>query len=377
MKNKKILFLSNTSWSLYNFRLGLINELIKNGYKVICCAPHDKYSEKLTKQGSVFIPVKISRKGKNLINDLLLICNLYKIYKKEHPDLILHYTIKPNIYGSIAARLAKVKCINTITGLGYVFIKKNIITIIVKLLYKISFKYPEKIFFQNNDDLKLFLKNKIINKNKSILVNGSGVDIDYFSPYFCKEHKKNDENIHFIFIGRLLWDKGIGEYVKAAKIVNQKYKDVKFYILGVIDRGNPEGVPEKIVKNWQIIEYIKYLGETSDVRPFICKTDCVVLPSFYREGIPRSLLEAMAMEKPIITTNSVGCREVIEDGKNGFLIPIKNTIKLSEAMIKMIEITENKRKEMGEYGRKKAINEFDERIVINKYMKTIEEIILY
>ncbi len=376
MDVKKILFISNTSWYIYNFRLGLMNILKKKSFEVIFCAPYDDYTKKLEKKGFRFIPINIDRKGKNPFKDLKLIWNLFRIYKKEKPHLALHFTIKPNIYGPIAAKLTNIKCLNTVTGLGYSFMKKNFFYGFVKILYKISFKITDRIFFQNNDDLKLFLENKIIdNTNKVVVVKGSGVNVGYFNLEFCKQIRKNDNTFVFILIGRLLWDKGIGEFVEAGKIIKKKYPAIEFQLLGPIDKGNPSGIPEERIKEWHKLGLIEYLGETTDVRPFICKSDCIVLPSYYREGIPRSLLEAMAMGKPIITADSVGCREVIGNDKNGFLVPVKNSKELADSMIKMIQIGEEKRKEMGKYGREKVLREFDERKVIDIYLKIIMEIV--
>ena len=372
--NKKIILVSNTSWSIYNFRLNLMEKLKNKGYKIFFCSPYDEYVEKLKKYGFKYLKLNISRKGLNPIYEIFTIVKLYLIYKRIKPSLTLHYTIKPNIYGTIAARLARINCINTITGLGYVFLKKGLIFFIVLCLYKLTFKYPKRIFFQNKDDLDLFLEYKIIKKDKAVLVNGSGIDINYFHPNFCKIDNKKT-NFIFLFIGRLLWDKGIGEFVEASKTVYGKYDNVKILILGSIDKGNPRSISEIDLEYFTKHKYIKYLGNKEDVRPYLCEADCVVLPSYYREGIPRSLLEAMAMAKPIITTNVVGCKEVIEDGKNGYMIQAKDSNNLADAMIKMIEIGEKKRKEMGLYGRKKVEKEFDEELVINKYLKIIEEIL--
>ncbi|GAI53555.1 unnamed protein product, partial [marine sediment metagenome] len=196
---KKVLFVSNTSWSVYNFRKNLMKTLKEKDFNISFCTNYDKYTEKLEKEGFKYIKVKMDRKGRNPFKDLKLIFDFYRIYRKEKPDLIIHYTIKPNIYGSLAAKMVGTNCINTVTGLGYVFIKNNILTKLVKTLYKFSFKSPTKIFFQNKDDLNLFLKNKIVKKEKSILVPGSGVKIKYFHPSFCERIKKDSSFFIFLF----------------------------------------------------------------------------------------------------------------------------------------------------------------------------------
>jgi glycosyltransferase involved in cell wall biosynthesis len=370
--NKKIIFVSNTSWYLFNFRLELMKTLMGKGYEVIAVAPYDEYVAKLKEEGFRFISVEMDRKKLNPAKDLKFFRNLYKIYKKEKPQIVVHYTTKPNICGAIAAKLTKVKCINTVTGLGWLFIEDNWFSKLAKFLYRISFKFPEKIFFQNEDDLKFFVKNRLVNEPKTILIKGSGVDIDYFHPDYCKEFKK-DDSIIFLFLGRLLRDKGVGEFADAASILKNKYPDAKFWILGNIDKGNPAGITREKLREWEKLESIEYLGFVDDVRQVICLSDVIVLPS-YREGIPRSLLEAASMEKPIITTNSIGCKEVVEESINGFLVPVKDSKALAGAMKRMIEIGEDRRKQMGKAGRQKMLEEFDEKTVIARYLEIIETI---
>ena len=355
----KAIFVSNTSLTIRNFWLGLMQALKTKGYGVIFCVQDNGYAVEVIKKGFDFIPLTIDRKGTNLFADLKLIFALYRIYKKEKPDIVLHYTIKPNIYGSVAARLAGIPCINNITGLGYVFIKKNPIYFLVKFLYKISCSLAKRTFFQNKDDLKLFLEKGIINKDKAILVSGSGVSISFFNPDFCRSVKKEEGSSAFLFTGRFLWDKGLGEFVDAARLTKQKYPKTQFWLAGIIDSGNPSGISEETIKKWEREGVITYCGEVNDVRPFICRSNCVVLPS-YREGIPVSLLEAAAMEKPIITTNAVGCREVVEDGINGFSVPVKDVQALANSFCKMIELKPEERLKMGKAGREKVKREFEE-----------------
>jgi len=372
--NKKIIFVSNTSWYLFNFRLELMKTLMGKGYEVIAVAPYDEYVNKIEKSGFRFIPIEIDRKKLNPLKDIKFFWSLYNIYKKERPCIVAHYTTKPNICGAIAAKLTKVKCINTVTGLGWLFIEDNLSSKLAKFLYRISFKYPERIFFQNEDDLNFFVKNRLVNETKTILVKGSGVNTDFFHPDYCKQFQRN-ASVNFLFIGRLLWDKGVGEFVEAAKLLKKTYLNARFWILGNIDEGNPAGITREKLKEWEQIGSIEYLDFVDDVRPIICQSDIVVLPSYYREGIPRSLLEAAAMEKPIITTNSIGCKEVVDESINGFLVPIKDSKALSGAMKKMIEIGEDRRKQMGKAGRQKVLNEFDEKKVISKYMEIIEDLL--
>ena len=366
----KIIFVSNISWGLFTSRKGIMAELKRRGHEVSFCTTPDEYTGKLEAEGFKFIPISVDRKGTNLFKDLLLTLRLFAIYRRERPSLVFHNSIKPNIYGSIAARLAGVRCANTMSGLGYMFIRKNAFFSLVKFLYTIACAFSEKTFFQNKDDLILFLDKKIIRPEKAVLVRGSGVNADFFTPEYCKGRKRPENNFVFTFTGRILWDKGVGEFIEAAKIIKTKYPFSKFGIIGMIDNGNPAAVPRSEIDLWQKNHIAEYLGEFSDVRPFICASDCVVLPS-YREGTPKSLLEASAMEKPIITTDVPGCREVIEDGVTGFIVPIRNVTKLAEAMRKILELSSEERVAMGKAGREKVVVEFSESKVIESYLREL------
>jgi len=370
----KTMVVSNTTLTVRNFRAGLMQFLQNKGYDVVFSAQDNGYAQEISKKGFQYFPFDLDRKGTNFITDLKLIYSLYKLYINEKPDIILHYTIKPNVYGSIAAKLSGIPCINTITGLGYVFSKKNPVYYLVKLLYKISGILASQTFFQNKDDMNLFLKLGLIAKNKAILVNGSGVNTDFFNPDFCRRMSKKEGEFIFLFTGRILWDKGIGELIEAAKLTKQKYQSAQFWLVGIIDSGNPSGIGEDRIRDWEKEGLIIYKGEVKDIRPFICQSDCLVLPS-YREGIPRSLLEALAMEKPIITTNAVGCREVVEDGVNGFSVPVKDSHALFNAFSKMVELPMEARLKMGKAGCEKIRKEFDEHIINTVYLRQIQQVI--
>jgi len=369
----KAMFVSNTSLTIRNFRVGLMQFLQKKGYDVVFCAQDNGYAEEISAKGFTYFPLILDRKGTNFIKDLKLIFSYYKLYLDEKPDIILHYTIKPNVYGSIAAKLAGIPCINTITGLGYVFINKGLIYYIVRFLYKISCALAKRTFFQNRDDMNLFLEMGLVAKRKAVLVNGSGINTSFFNPGFCGPARKRDEQFVFLFTGRLLWDKGIGELVKAARLTKQKYPKAQFWLVGIIDHGNPKGISMEKVKEWERKGTIIYCGEVKDVRPFICLADCVVLPS-YREGMPMSLLEAQSMEKPIIATYAVGCKEIVEDGINGFAVPIKDSNALFDSFCRMLELSPEVRSEMGKAGRDKVKKYFEESIVVNIYFKEIQKI---
>jgi glycosyltransferase involved in cell wall biosynthesis len=370
----KAMIVSNTSLTIRNFRTGLMQLLQTEGYNVVFCAQDNGYAEEVSSKGFTYFPLTLDRKGTNFITDLRLILSFYKLYIDEKPDIILHYTIKPNVYGSIAANLAGIPCINTITGLGYVFIKKSSVHYLVRFLYKTSCILAKRTFFQNKDDMNLFLKLGLITKKKAILVNGSGVNTAFFDPNFCRSVKKKEGLFVFLFTGRILWDKGVRELVEAARLTKQKYPTAQFWLAGIIDSGNPAGICEGMVRDWEKEGTITYYGEVKDIRPFICKADCVVLPS-YREGIPRSLLEALAMEKPIITTNTVGCQDVVEDGVNGFAVPTKDSMALFDSFCRMLELSPEIRLRMGKAGRDKVKKNFEETIIINRYLKEIQKVL--
>jgi len=219
----KAIIVSNTTLTIRNFRTGLMQALKSKGYDVIFCAQDNGYADEVTNKGFSFIPLVIDRKGMNLFTDLKQTIALYRIYRKERPDIAVHYTPKPNIYGAVAAALTGVPCIDNISGLGYLFIKKSPIYQLIKFLYKIGCHFAKTTFFQNKDDLSLFVRKGIINREKAVLVNGSGVNTNFFSPDFCRSVKRKDSSFVFLFTGRFLWDKGVGEFVDAARLTKQKY----------------------------------------------------------------------------------------------------------------------------------------------------------
>ena len=365
---KKITIVSNTSWSLFNFRLGIARNLKENGYEVVLIAPYDEYSQRLEEEFE-YHDVYMNNKGTNPKEDIKTTMEFYKLYKKIKPDVVLHYTIKPNIYGTIACSLLGIKTVNNIAGLGTLFIKQNFVTKIAKWLYKYSQSKSDKIFFQNSDDYEMFTGEGLVEKAKCDVLPGSGVDTSKFVPI---EHIKEDDKFRFLLIARMLWDKGVGEYVEAAKIIKPKYPHVEFQLLGFLDVINKSAISKDQMQEWVDAGYVNYLGISDNVKDEIAKVDCVVLPSFYREGTPRILLESASMAKPIITTDNVGCRDVVDDVINGYLCEVRNAQDLANKMEMMLTIDENDRIIMGQYGRKKMVKEFDETIVINKYLETIK-----
>ena len=365
---ERILLSANNSFVLYNFRFGLMKELEKN-YEVVCLAGKDSSCEEIKKNGWNFIEIFLDRKGKNIYKDLVLFFNYLKIYKKEKPCCILHYTIKPNIYGTIAARILKIPVINNVTGLGDTFNEANLTNKIVKLLYRIAFKFPEKVFFQNDDDMNLFLNNNLIIKEKCARIPGSGVNL---TKFVAKKKYRSDEQTIFLFLGRISNNKGVRIVNEISKIMVTKNPNVEFWLLGKIYSDEENHISEEELKDWETKSNIKYLGTSKDVREQIKEANCIIFPSFYREGVPRSLIEAAAMEKPILTTDNVGCRDIVEDGYNGFLAKPNDMASMLKIVEKFLSLSKEEKKIMGLNGRKKAEQEFDEKIVIEKYLETIK-----
>ncbi len=366
----KIAVVLNTSWNIYNFRKGLVTSLIDKGNEVFAIAPKDTYSEKLEELGCKYIPVKMDSRGANPLKDFLLILELYGIYKRIKPDVILHYTIKPNIYGTMAASLLQIPVINNVCGLGTMFLKDDLVSKIAITLYKIAFRFPKKIFFQNEDDKNLFLEKDIVSPKVCDLLPGSGINTDEFKP--MNGHSGN-RPFTFLLISRLIYDKGILEYIGAIEKLKKEGIKARFQILGPVDEKHKRGIPEELIRQWIADERIEYLGTTEDVKSYIADSDCVVLPS-YREGTPRTLLEAASLAKPIVTTDVPGCNSVVKDGKNGFLCKMKDVDDLADKMKTMYMIDQEKRKRMGAFSREYVKQNFDESIVINKYHQSINDI---
>ncbi len=372
MSSNKILISSNTAWNLINFRKGIILKLISNGFEVVIVSPKDGYTSTLLDFGCQYMSINIDSKGVNPVNDLYLLFQYLRIFYRERPNVILTYTAKPNIYGSIAATVYSIPIINNISGLGTAFIRGGLLGKIVSFLYKISLRKSKCVFFQNNDDKDLFLKKNLVTKNQVDILPGSGVNLEYYQP--TNLNIANQDEFVFLLIARLIWDKGIQEYVDAARLIKKDNLKVRFQILGFLDVDNQTAVLRSDVDSWVEEGIIEYLGDSDDVRSFIDKSDCVVLPS-YREGTPKALLEAGAMGKPIITTDVPGCKEVVDDSVNGFLCNVRDHKDLASKINKILLLPQSNLEYMGRQSREKIKNEFDENNVIDKYLFKIDSII--
>ena len=358
----------NTSWNIYNFRLGLIRALKEKGYRVLLIAPRDDYTEKLEAEGFLYYEIKMNNKGVNPLEDLKLTRDFYKLYQEIKPNIIFNYTIKPNIYSSLAAKKLNIPVINNITGLGTVFLNNNLSSHIARWLYKISIN-KNSVVFQNRDDMKLFIKKGLVQESSVTLISGSGIDTERFKPL----SKNKNEKFVFLMIARLIKDKGIEEYIEAIRLIRQSCDAQKctFKILGSLYLSNPTAISQKELDGWIDEGLIEYLGHSDTVYEEIAKVDCVVLPS-YREGLSRVLLEASSMEKPIITTNVPGCRDVVDDTINGYLVEVKNSRELAQAIQKMVALSSLDLQRMGEAGREKVINQFSQTKVIEKYFSLLK-----
>lgn len=380
-KNKTIAIFINTSWNIYNFRLELMKSLQREGYRIVAIAPRDRYSIKIEQAGFEYHQIDINNMGTNPLEDFVLTAKLVRLYRKIRPDLLLHYTIKPNLYGNYAAKLVGIPVISNISGLGTVFLNNNLSSRVARQLYRFSLRIPSKVFFQNQHDRNHFVDTKLVALNKTELLPGSGIDHQRYVPV----KKKHNEGRPFVFllIARMLKDKGIVEFVEAAQLLQlrrggerdgEQQQRVEFWLLGAMYPGNPTAINDEEIEAWTKQESIRYLGETDDVISMIAQSDCVVLPS-YREGLSRVLLEAASMAKPLVTTNVPGCMDVVDDGVNGYLCKPKDAQDLAKQMEKMLQLSRNEIEEMGIAGRRKIIDEYSEHLVIDKYLDAVKEIL--
>ena len=364
----RIALASNTAWYLFNFRGGLIAELLRLGHRVIALAPRDDFSARLAALGCQVVDLPMDNMGTHPLRDIQTWRDFRRAYRLARPDAALHFTIKPVVYGTLAARALGIPTVNTITGLGTAFLRGGALQAVVEGLYRVSQRWPARIFFQNPDDLGLFLERRLVPGDRVGRMPGSGVDLERFAV----RPTPGERTPVFLLIARLLWDKGVGELVEAARILRREGAEARFQLLGPLGVSNRTAVPRVQLDRWVDEGLVEYLGETDDVRPWIEQADCAVLPS-YREGTPRSLLEAAAMGRPVIATDVPGCREVLEDGVSGFFCRVRDGADLACQIRRMAALTPERRAAMGLAGRTKMEREFDQRIVIQRYLEAIDE----
>ena len=360
-------FVAISSFHIYNFRLDIVDKLLSRGVKVTVIGQQDQYAARLIKRGCRFVDLEISGDGLNPFQDFALLLRLYKIYKEYKFDCIFQYTVKLNIYGSIAARLNGSTSVAIITGTGHTFLERGMLFHLIKFLYRCSIRYANEVWFVNQDDKDFFLEHSIISKDFKLLP-GEGIDTNFYRPMHVQ---KNNGVTTFLFLGRILRSKGFTQYINAAKFIRKKYPNTRFLVMGHCDVDNPEAVRLKYVQSLAAEGIIEFLGATDDVRPCIAGTDCMVFPSFYGEGTPRVLLEAASMECPIITADNTGCRDIVEDGYNGFLCQPKDTENLILVIEKFLVLTKEQKIQMGHNGRLKMIDSFDQPLVTRFYLEKI------
>jgi len=362
-----ILATANTSWYLYNFRLKLLHRLRELGWNVVVAAPSDEYSSRLASEGFAVREVRIDSKGTNPLRDLATLRTYVSLMRAEAATAVLSFTVKPVVYGALAARLLRIPFVGTVTGLGSAFIRADSVTYVVKRLYKAALSKAAHVFFQNPDDLDLFRSQALLREGQKVsLVGGSGVDPAHFAP----RPYGTGEKFTFLLATRMLRDKGVYEYVEAAKLVRGRFPATRFLLLGKADVDNPSAISRAQLEEWTRAGNVEYLGETDDVRPFIAMADVVVLPS-YREGLPRVLLEAASMMRPIVTSDTTGCREVVVHGTTGLLCRPRDAADLAAALQAMLGLTDADRQRMGALGRQRVIERFTEDSVIAAYVEAL------
>ena len=370
---KKIVIHSNIIWTISNFRRDLIRDLKDRGFDVLCVAARDRFSDAsetvLAELGARFIPVEMDRKGVNPLRDLLYMMRLYRIYRREAPDLALHFTVKPNIFGTLTAKILGIPVINTVNGLGSGMIGGGMLARLLERLYRFSFRFSDRVLFQNREDLAFFRERGLLGNTPCGYVPGSGIDTACFDG--C-ERKREKGEILFLMVARLLKDKGVYEYIEACRSLRRQYPAVRCLLGGVLDPGNPSAVREEELADWIREGIVEYLGQTDEIREFFSRTDVVVLPS-YREGLSRVLLEAASCRKPIVTTDVPGCRDVVIEGESGYLCAPQSAESLAEALAKMAASASEFPK-MGERGRRHVEEHFSAAMVNRIYFEAMEEV---
>lgn len=365
---QRVCLVSNTAWSIYNYRRTLLHRLLNAGYQVTVIAPRDAAFARLSEIGCQCVDLPLASKGTRVREDLGTLLALYRLYRRVQPTLIFHYTIKPNIYGTLAAALARRASVAVTTGLGYVFLHDNRTARIAKALYRLAFRFAREVWFLNRDDHDTFLREHLLaHPERARLLKGEGVDLAHFAftPLPARD------TFAFLLIGRLLWDKGVGEYVEAARRLRARYPQARFRLLGPVGVDNPSAIEHEQLQRWVDAGLVEYLGQADDVREAIAAADSIVLPS-YREGMPRTLLEAAAMGRPIIATDVPGCRDVVDDGSTGLLCAPRDADALAAAMARLLDMSPAERSTLAHAARAKASREFDENQVVTRYFATLE-----
>ena len=369
-ERQKIVLAANTAWNISNYRIGLLRSLQQAGMEPVVLAPKDSSEDRTFEElGVKHVNIEVDRSGTNPIRDAVLFAAYWRILRDIRPAAFLSFTAKPNIYGCIAARTLGIPAFPNISGLGTVFAGRGLLKSLMILMYRFSLRVAPVVFFQNEEDRDEFIRRKIVQPEQARRIPGSGVDLDHF-----KFAELPDGPVVFLLISRLLRNKGIVEFVEAAHRQRQRGSDARWRMVGPLDPENPSALDPRALQYWIDQGIVEHLGAVDDVRPCIRASTVVVLPSTYREGVPRSLLEGAAMGRPLITTSTAGCRDVVDHGKNGFVCAPRDAAALADAMEAMMRMGEAERSAMGRHSRKVAEERFDERIVIAAYLQALHEL---
>lgn len=371
----RVVLFANTDWYLYNFRLSLATALRDAGHDLYLLSPYGRYGERLRELGFNWHPVPMSRASLNPLREALLLIWLFRWMRQVRPDVVHSFTIKCAVYGSLVARAIGSKRINAVAGLGFVFtnnaLKAKLLRVPVKLLLRLALSgRSARLILQNRDDVRLFTESGIVSPALIRLIPGSGVDCSKFCP--APHRASSSGSIRVLLASRLLWDKGVAEYVGAARLLGGRTDGVEFLLAGMPDEGNPASIPKEDVTHWHSAGLVQWLGHADDMASLLKTVDIVVLPS-YREGLPKSLIEAAACARALVTTDVPGCREVVTHGKDGLLVNVRSV----EDLVGAIETLANNaslRLRLGESARRKAISTFSEDIVISDTLKTYDEL---
>jgi glycosyltransferase involved in cell wall biosynthesis len=369
---KKIALVANSAWSVYNFRMDLVRHLLLR-FELLVIAPKDEFAEELIRVGCKYLDISFNNRSENPYLDYTLYKSLQKIYKAEKPDFIFHYVIKPNIYGSLAAARNGIQSIAVVTGLGYTFDRHNWLNKIVSILYRKGLKKAKEVWFLNIEDSRIFMDRNLTTAEKIKILPGEGINTSFFLPQLNKPVARS-KAFQFLMCTRLLRSKGVGVYIEAAKMIKNKYREVRFELIGFFEKNHPDSISESEVRHWQKKGIINYSGFAKDVRPFLRLADCFVFPSFYHEGIPRCLLEAASMEIPIITSLNIGCKEVVLEKVNGFLCTPNDAVDLARRMEEMMNLTSGKRVEMGKSGRMLVKEKFGIDKILLEYDRALKQV---
>ena len=356
----------NSAWNVANFRGGLVRALQQEGWDVVAAAPADEHVERVRALGCRFVDLPMDNGGTHPWRDWQLYRQYRALFQAERPKVFLGFTIKPNVYGSLAAHALGIPVVNNIAGLGTAFIRRSWLTHVARVLYRHALRRSHRVLFQNEDDRRYFIDSGLVAAAQADRIPGSGIDLAAFAPSPLPS-RTPEQPVRFLFVGRVLRDKGIVEYVEAARRLRAAGVNAEFAVLGPLASANRTAVAQDTVDAWVGEGAIRYLGTTDDVRGHVAAAHCVVLPS-YREGVPRTLLEAASMGRPLIATDAVGCRDVVDDGDNGYLVRVADAGDLAEKCARFAAASPVEQQRMGSASRAKVELEFDERLVLAKYL---------